>query len=107
MRVLLDANVPTRFKLRLVGHAVSTARERRLNHLPDGRLLDAMADQFDALVTLDKSLPFQQRLSGRSFAVIVLRARSNRIADLLPLIPGVLDALKDIRPGECREVAGI
>lgn len=105
MRVLLDANVPKKLKAAIVGHDVWTARERKFNTLPDGQLLDAMETDFDALVTMDKSLPFQQRLHDRPFAVIVLRGRSNRIADLLKLVPALQDALDVVQPGELREIA--
>ena len=71
----------------------------------DGPLLDAMAGLFDVLVTVDKSLPKQQRLSQRPFAVVVLRAKTNRLADLLPLIPALRATLKRLRPGQVREVA--
>ncbi len=61
----------------------------------------ALADsQFDVLLTLDKNLPFQQDLGSVRIAVLILRARSNRIQDLLPVIPDCLDALKSIRPGQ-------
>jgi hypothetical protein len=73
--------------------------------LDDGPLLNAMEGKFDALVTVDKSLPKQQRLSSRPFGVIVLRAKTNRLADLLPLVSSLLSALEMLRPGEVREVA--
>ena len=63
-----------------------------------------MAGQFDVLVSVDKSIPFQQRLSKRPFAVVVLRARTNRLADLLPLVPALLKALDEVKPGEVREI---
>ncbi len=104
MRVLLDANVPRRLQRHVVGHDVSTAREMGWNALPDGALLAMIDGQLDCLVTMDKSLPFQQRIEGRSFGVIILRAKSNRIGDLLPLVPALLEALEGIAPGEAREV---
>jgi hypothetical protein len=72
----------------------------------NGALLDAMAGQFDALVTVDKRLPQQQRIKGRPFGVLVLRARSNRLADLLPLVPALLQALSGLGPGVVHEIAG-
>jgi hypothetical protein len=74
--------------------------------LNNGALLDAMAGQFDALVTVDKRLPQQQHIKDRPFGVVVLRARSNRLADLLPLVPALVAALSDLRPGNIHEVAG-
>lgn len=75
--------------------------------LDDGPLLDAMTGLFDVLLTVDRSLPKQQSLTGRPFAVLVLRARTNRLADLLPLVPAVLTVLLELGQGEVRElVAG-
>jgi hypothetical protein len=48
--------------------------------LDDGPLLDVMAERFDVLVTVDKSLPKQQRIDDRPLAVVVLRAKTNRLA---------------------------
>jgi len=74
--------------------------------LNDGPLLDAMADRFDALVTVDKNLPKQQRISNRPLAVVVLRAKTNRLADLLPRIPALRALLQNMRPGEVYELSG-
>jgi hypothetical protein len=74
--------------------------------LDDGPLLDAMAGRFDVLVTVDKNLPKQQRLSHRPFAVIVLRAKTNRLDELLPLVPMLRLAIKELRPGQLLELAG-
>lgn len=64
-----------------------------------------MAGQFDALVTVDKRLPKQQHMVNRPFAVVVLRATSNRLADLVPLVPALLQALASIGKGDVREIA--
>lgn len=85
-------------------HEVRTAPEMGWGDLDNGDLLDAMEGRFDALVTVDKRLPRQQDLKGRSFGVVVLRARSNRLADLLPLVPALLQALGALKPGGIREV---
>jgi hypothetical protein len=74
--------------------------------LDNGALLDAMAGNFEALVTVDKRLPEQQHIKDRPFGVIVLRAKSNRLSDLLPLVPGLLAALSTLEPGAVNEVAG-
>ncbi len=104
MRVLLDANLPHDFRHELPGHEVETARFAGLNDVDDGELLDRMAGRFDALVTMDTNLIHQQNITNRSFAIVVLRARSNRIAELLPLVPALLEALETIAPSEVREI---
>ncbi|MBI2371361.1 MAG: DUF5615 family PIN-like protein [Deltaproteobacteria bacterium] len=106
MRILLDACVPRRLRDSLAGHDVRTAPEMGWGDLDNGALLDAMAGQFDALVTVDKRLPQQQLIKDRPFGVVVLRARSNRLSDLLPLVPALLTALADLTAGVVNEVAG-
>ncbi len=56
--------------------------------------------QFDVFVTVDRNLAFQQDLPRFSIAVIVLRARTNRLADLRPLVPQLLEALQPAARGE-------
>jgi hypothetical protein len=103
---LLDACVPRKLKHELVRHTAWTARERGWNQLQDGPLLDVMSEEVDALITMDKGLRFQQRLHNRPFAVILLRARSNRLERLLPLVPALLQVLVEVKPGEVREITG-
>ena len=106
MKILLDACVPRRLRDRLSGHEVRTAPDMGWGDLNNGALLDAMAGQFDALVTVDKRLPEQQHVKDRPFGVVVLRAKSNRLSDLLPLVPALLAALSKLKPGMVNEVAG-
>jgi hypothetical protein len=106
VQVLLDGCIPRRLAKELSVHEVQTAPEMSWGDLDDGPLLDAMAGRFDVLVTIDKSLPKQQRLNNRPFAVIVLRAKTNRLADLLPLVPALRLAIEELRPGQVRELAG-
>jgi hypothetical protein len=73
--------------------------------LDNGDLLDAMQGLFDALVTVDKRLPQQQHIQQRSLGIVVLRAKSNRLSDLLPLVPDLLAVLSILKPGTAKEVA--
>lgn len=104
MRVLLDGCLPRRLAKELSLHEVQTAPKMGWGNLDDGPLLDAMAGRFDVFVTADKSLPKQQQLSDRPFAIVVLRAKTNRLADLLPLVPLLHLAIQELRAGEVREV---
>jgi len=54
VRVLLDACVPRRLRNQLPKHEVRTAQQMGWGNLDDGPLLDAMGNNFDALVTVDK-----------------------------------------------------
>lgn len=73
--------------------------------LDNGDLLDAMKGRLDALVTVDKHLPRQQRIKDRCVGVVVLRAKSNRLVDLLPSVPDLLAALSNLKAGTVHEVS--
>jgi hypothetical protein len=67
----------------------------------NGKLLSlAEAHGFEVLVTADQSLPYQQNLSKRGIAFIVLATPDNRIETQSPMVPAIVEALKTIRPGE-------
>lgn len=104
MRVLLDACVPRQLARWIEGHEVRTAFEMGWGDLDDGPLLDQLAGAFEGLVTVDRGLPRQQRIDHRSFGVILLRAKTNRLADLLPLTPALNRALPVLQPGEVLEL---
>ena len=105
MKVLLDENLPRRLAGHLVGHECRTVvvcgwSGKKIGELP------APADwQFDVLLTLDKNLPYQQNLGTKRIAVLIVRARSNRIQDLLPVVPECLAALATIQPRQVVRVS--
>ena len=98
MRILLDENLPRKLAGHLAGHQCRSVAESGWSGKKNGELL-ALADPlFDVLLTLDKNLPYQQSLESGRIAVLIVRARSNRIQDLLPVVPECLAALKRIQP---------
>jgi len=62
--------------------------------------LDLAEIEFDALVTVDTNLRYQQNLTGRKIAIVILRARSNRLIHLSPHFAACMKALQAIKPGE-------
>ena len=106
MRVLLDECLPRRLKRELVGHDVRTAPEMGWASKRNGELLRAaVAEAFDAFVTIDRKLPHQQNLSTFSIAVVLLEANSNTLPDLSPLIPEVLEVLPNAPKGHATVVS--
>jgi len=93
VRVLLDECVDRRLAVDIQGHDVKTVPDAGWAALKNGELLNRAQYEFDAIVTTDRNLPFQQDLSRFSIAVIVLRAPSNRVTHLRRLIPELLVAL--------------
>src|ERR1700730_8795319 len=72
MRILLDENAPSGLRRILTGHDVRTAPEMRWASYSNGQLLDeAEKAGFEALITGDQSVAFQQNLAGRNIAVII------------------------------------
>lgn len=100
MRVLIDENLPRKLAGYLPGHDCRTVAECGWAGRKNGELLSLAASSFDVLLTLDKSVPYQQDLSSGSIAVLIIRARSNRIQDLLPCVQECLAGIERIRPGE-------
>lgn len=68
--------------------------------LRNGELLALAQEKFDVFLTLDRNLSFQQPLARFNVAVIVVQAPTNRLQDLLPLVPRILKALSTARRGE-------
>ena len=104
MKILLDACVPQDLRHEISEHDVQTARFAVLHELTDSDLLDAIEGRFELLISTDANLQYQQNLKERSFAVLVLRARTNRLPDLLELIPELLKSLGNLRPGQVHEI---
>lgn len=99
MKILLDECIDWRLSREIVGHEVRTARQMGWSTVRNGELLSLAAPEFDAFVTVDRNLSFQQNLPAFSIAVIVLRAKSNRLSDLRPLVPELLASIPTAKPG--------
>jgi predicted nuclease of predicted toxin-antitoxin system len=106
VRLLLDECVDRRLARDISGHEVATVVDLGWAGVRNGALLARAAGQFDVFVTVDRNLAFQQRIDNLPFAVVVLRARTNRLVDLKPLIPLLLQLLPNVRPGEVNWVEG-
>jgi len=104
MRVLLDECLPRRFGQLLAGHQVTTVPQAGWAGLKNGALLAKAAGQFDALVTIDHSIPYQQNLRTAALAIILLGAKSNRLEDLAPLVSPLLAVLPTVAPGQIYRV---
>lgn len=106
MRILLDECVDWRLSRDVIGHDVKTARQMGWATIKNGELLALAAQKFDVFVTVDRNLSFQQNLGAFPIAVLVLRARTNRLTDLRPLIPALLTALHSLKPGVAQFIEG-
>lgn len=69
------------------------------SEVKNGRLLALVQASFDVFVTVDRNLSFQQDLPSFSVSVVVMRARSNRLAELRPLVPLLLEQIEKAPKG--------
>jgi predicted nuclease of predicted toxin-antitoxin system len=106
VKVLLDECVDWRLARSIAGHEVKTARQMGWSTIKNGELLALATAEFDVFVTVDRNLSFQQNLPVFAMAVLVLRAPSNRLTDLLILIPELLDKIPTAPRGAATYVGG-
>ena len=101
MKVLLDECIPRMLKNALPEYDCQTVPEAGLAGKKNGALL-SLAEQagFDLFLTMDKGLQYQQNLAGRKIAILILRAGSNRLADLLPVLAACGSIISSILPGQ-------
>jgi len=67
----------------LTDHSVRTVVEADWSGIKNGKLLVLAATEFDAFITVDKNLQFQQNLEKLPIAVVVIDAVSNELPVLL------------------------
>jgi hypothetical protein len=101
MRLLLDECVPRPLLRDLTGHDVHHVVDMGWSSKRNGELLHLMlAERFEALFTVDRNLPFQQNLRASGVAVVAAVAHTNRVKELRPLMPKVLEALAVVKAGQ-------
>ena len=107
MLLLLDECIPRPLKRDLVGHDVRHVVDMGWSSKRNGELLRLMlAEHFEALLTVDQNLEFQQNLRASGIRVVVVLARTNRVKELRPLVPQMLRAFDSVMPGELIRVGG-
>jgi predicted nuclease of predicted toxin-antitoxin system len=101
MKILLDECIPRKLKNGFRDHECQTVPEAGLAGKTNGVLLSLAENSgFDLFITMDKGLQYEQNLTGRKIAIIVIRAKSNRLADLLPHVPVCLSIMSSIQPSQ-------
>jgi len=106
MKILIDECLPDELKesVAAMGHKCQTVRRAGYGSKKNGELLMLVEGQWDVLLTSDRNIKYQQNMSGRRVSILILRTKSNRMKDLLPLMPACAEALLSIQPGRVVEV---
>ena len=101
MRILLDNNVPRLLRINLPNHEVETAFQHNWHTLTNGELLDrAESHAYQMLITADQRIPYQQNLSRRSIAVLIIT--SNEREAVTNALTAINDAVNSMTAGETR-----
>jgi len=104
VRVLLDENLPRALAAHLGEHDVRTVQAEGWAGTKNGELLQRAGSRFDALLTMDRGLPHQQNLGALGLRIVIIRAQSNRMIHLTPLVNAIVQTLAATPPGELREI---
>ena len=102
MTVLLDESVPRLIKTRLPQFDVKTVQEMGWTGIKNGELLAKAEVGFEVFVTADKNLRYQQNLSKRTLAIILLP--TNRVPEVIGLLPAIATAVESAKPGAFLEI---
>jgi predicted nuclease of predicted toxin-antitoxin system len=102
LRILLDENMPRKLTDLLDADDIEaqTIGQCGWKGKQDGELLEAAQDEFDVFITIDQGIPHQQNISRLRIGIILLKAHSNRYADMVPLMGQVNKKIRHITDGK-------
>jgi len=106
VRVLLDENLPRALAAEMAGHEVSTVQAAGWSGTTNGELLRRANRSFDVLLSMDRGLQHQQDLRTLNLRIVIIRAPSNRMVHLGPLVGSILNTLASLPSGQLRVVGG-
>jgi len=103
--ILLDECIDRRLAKELDGYAVKTVPQMNWAGIKNGELMRLAEMEFDVFITVDRNLSFQQNLPKFNIAVLVLRAKSNRLADLQPFAEKIVENLPNLEKGTAKTIS--
>ena len=103
MLILFDNGTPAPLRYALKGHIVVEAIERGWDRLANGELIAAAEEAgFEVLLTTDKNMRYQQNLTDRYIAFVVIGNQQWPI--LRRYVDRVVNAVNVATPGSYTEV---
>jgi uncharacterized protein (DUF2249 family) len=103
MKILFDHGTPAPLRRQLTGYEVATAYEMGWAKLSNGDLLAAAEKSFDAFITTDQNLRYQQNLAGRRLAILVLPTTS--WPKIQKHANRIIDTVNALKPGDFIELS--
>lgn len=105
--MLIDESLPVELADELTEIDAVTVHQQGWLRLKNGVLLRAAVSAgFNVLITADGSLRHQQNLRKIGIAAVVITGVRNRMEELRPLIPRMVVAIGQAKPGDVIEIAG-
>jgi hypothetical protein len=93
--------MPARFRKLLPELDIHTVDWAGIKGLKNGKLVAAGESAgYQALITGDAGIHNEQNWTGRSLSLLVLRAKTNNLENLRPLVPALARALAALEPGQ-------
>ncbi|MGZ5446109.1 MAG: hypothetical protein ACXW31_10610 [Thermoanaerobaculia bacterium] len=106
MLVLVDESLPKRIRREMPGFLLLTVPQQGWSNTRNGALLRLAENAgFEAFLTADQSLQYQQNLASSKLRIIVFEAPSNRLEHIRPLLPRAMVALREMVAGELRIIS--
>lgn len=102
MRILFDECIPAPLRRLFTGHECRTAQHCGWTEKKNGELLRLAESEFELFLTADQNMEYQQRMTGRKIAILLLS--TNRLRRLQPAIQLILDTISNMKPGEYRRL---
>ena len=102
MKILLDESVPHIVQTRLSHLTIRTVQDMGWTGTKNGELLRRAEAEFDVFVTADQQLRYQQNLSGRKLAIIVIP--TNQVRIVAALLPAIEEGMKRAQSGTYLEI---
>jgi hypothetical protein len=100
VKILLDECIDRRLAPKIVGYEVKTVPQMKWAGVKNGELMRLAEIEFDVFITVDRNLSFQQNLPKFNIAVLVLQAKSNSLADLIPFANQIIKLLPNLEKGK-------
>jgi predicted nuclease of predicted toxin-antitoxin system len=105
MKLLLDENLPHQLRHEIPAHDCATVAFMGWGGVENGELLGLAAEaDFEALLTKDANLCYEQNLKNLPIAVVIIHAASNDIEDIRPILPQLLTALSELPPKQITHI---
>ena len=103
MKLLFDQGTPVPLRRHLHPHQVDTAAEKGWSAIGNGDLISAAESEgYDALITTDQNLKYQQNLDTRSIAIVVLKTTS--WPRILKVVSRVVSEIEAVKPQDFKEI---